>query len=73
MVNISDFLTPQAAAVPALPLHQPGVFSCEFSVRPAGEDVLCRKTHCRACESRNQRHAFCPVCRLARCVSLQDR
>lgn len=64
---------PQAAAVPALPVHQPGVFSCELSVRPAGEDVRRRSPHHCASEGRHQRHAFCPVRRLALPVSLQDR
>lgn len=63
----------QAAPLPPLPVHQPGVFSREFSVRPAGEDVLCRSSHHCACEGRHQRHAFCPVCRFALFVSLQDR
>lgn len=67
------FVNTQAATVPALPVHQPGVFSREPCVRPAGEDVLCRNPHRRASEGRDQRHAFCPVRHLALCVSLQDR
>lgn len=67
------FPEPQAAAVLALPVHQPGVFSRELSLCPAGEDVLRRGPHRCASEGRNQRHTLCPVCRLALPVSLQDR
>lgn len=62
----------QAAPLPPLPVHQPGVFSRELSVCPAGEVVLCRSSHHCACESCHQRHALCPVRRLALFVSLQD-
>ena len=67
------FADPQAAPIPALPVHQPGVFNCEFSVCPACEDVLHRGPHRCAREGCDQRHTFCPVCRLALPVSLQDR
>lgn len=63
---------PQAAAVPALLVHQPGVFSCEFSMCPAGEDVLRRNSHHCASKGCDQRHTFCPVRHLALSVSLQD-
>lgn len=65
-------LCPQAASVPGLLVHQPGVSSREFGMCPAGADVLSRSSHRRACEGRDQRHAFCPVCHLALSVSVQD-
>lgn len=67
------FPDPQAAAVPALPVHQPGVFSSELSVCPAGEDVLCRSPHHSASEGRHQRLALRAVRHLALLVSLQGR
>ena len=63
----------QAATVPGLPVHQPGVSSGESSVCPAGEDVLHRGPHHRAREGRHQRHALRPVRHLALPVSLQNR
>lgn len=71
-MSLSPLVRPQAAAVLALLVHQPGVFSGEFGVRPAGEDVLHRSTHHRDGEGRDQRHALCPVRRLALSVSVQD-
>lgn len=75
LINLCLFLFPhhQAATVSHLPVHQPGVFSCQSGVRPAGEDVLCRSPHHRAGEGRDQRHTLRPVRHLAGLVSLQDR
>lgn len=73
MVSSLVFLTTQAAALPALLLHKPGLLSREHSLRPAGEDVLHRHPCHRAREGGHQRLALRPVRRLALAVPLQDR
>lgn len=63
----------QAAAVPALPVHQHHLPAGERDLRFAGEDDEGRQRDRSAGACGHQRHSVRPLRRLALNVSLQDR
>lgn len=71
--RLHSVVSRQAAAVPALPVHQHHLPAGQPDLCSAGEDDEGRHRDCSAGARGHQRHTVRPLRRLALTVSLQDR